>query len=349
MDIMTISFLIYIFVGWWAATPGSGQLVQRLLSCKSEKDSLYAFLWYNFCNYALRPWPWIVVGVLSIIYFPDLKDSENCYPYMINRFLPAGLKGIMIASMLAAFMSTLDTWLNCGASYIINDFYRPYVRPGKKPHHYVTVSRIAMVFLTFTALIISSQLKGILDAYKYIGVLSAGIGTVMIARWYWWRVGPWSEISAMLTSLIVGNLVMWFIPDLKDSSGKVVENYFALRMLINTLVTFSVWVTVTLIISRKPCPQTLDFYKKMRISGPGWKYVADHLSIEPVKGETLNSVLCWITCCIAIYSFLIGAGMILFHEWIKGASLLGISTISTIILLRLMKKVSFLDYHKKLK
>jgi SSS family solute:Na+ symporter len=342
-DLLTASFLIYVFVGWWAATPGSGQLVQRLLSCRGEKDSLYAFLWYNFCNYVVRPWPWIVVGVLSIIYFPELNSSENCYPRMIDAFLPAGLKGIMVASLLAAFMSTVDTWLNCGASYVINDLYRPYIRPNMKPEHYVAVSRVIMLILMLITLTISTQLDGILAVYKYIGVISAGIGTVMIARWYWWRVGPWSEISAMAASLIVGNAVVFLLPDTKDAAGKVTANYFAVRMLINTSITFIVWVTVTLIISKKPSEQTLEFYKKMRISGPGWRKIAHQLALQPADGEFLNSFYCWLTCCVSMFSLLIGSGMLIFHKWSEGFSLLAVSLISTFILFRLMKNVSFLD------
>jgi len=343
MNILTISFLIYVFVAWWAAAPGSGYIVQRLLSCKTERDSMLAFMWYNFCHYILRPWPWIIVGLLSLIYFPELKDAETCFPRMIDQFLPAGLKGIMVASMLAAFMSTLDTQLNWGASYLINDLYKPYLKPGRKAHHYVTASRIAMLLLTCTALLVSTRLNGILEAYKYIGVIGAGVGTVMIARWYWWRVSPWSELSALIAALVIGNAIVFVVPDIKDASGKVVDNYFTVRLMINTFATLFVWVIVTMIFSKKPCSQTLEFYKKMRINGPGWSKVAKLLSIEPEEGGLVNSTVCWLSCCIAMFSLLIGSGMLLFHEWKNGAILITLTVISSLILIHFMKRVKFLD------
>jgi SSS family solute:Na+ symporter len=343
MNLLTISFLIYVFVAWWAAAPGSGYVVQRLLSCRTERDSMLAFVWYNFCHYILRPWPWIIVGLLSLIYFPELKDAETCFPRMIDQFLPAGLKGIMVASMLAAFMSTLDTQLNWGASYLINDLYKPYLKPGRKPHHYVTASRTAMLLLTCTALLVSTRLNGILEAYKYIGVIGAGVGTVMIARWYWWRVNPWSEISALITALLIGNTIVFIVPDVKDASGKVIENYFTVRLLINTFGTLLVWVINTVLFSDKPCTQTLEFYKKMRINGPGWSKVAKLLSIEPEEGGLLNSTVCWLSCCVAMFSLLIGSGMLLFHEWKNGAMLIALTIVSSMVLIHFMKRVKFLD------
>lgn len=343
MNLLTISFLIYVFVAWWAAAPGSGYIVQRLLSCRTERDSMLAFMWYNFCHYILRPWPWIIVGLLSLIYFPELKDAETCFPRMIDQFLPAGLKGIMVASMLAAFMSTLDTQLNWGASYLINDLYKPYLKPGRKPHHYVTASRTAMLLLTCTALLVSTRLNGILEAYKYIGVIGAGVGTVMIARWYWWRVNPWSELSALIAALVIGNAIVFVVPDVKDASGKVIDNYFTVRLLINTFGTLLVWVVITVLFSRKPCPQTLEFYKKMRINGPGWSKVAKLLSIEPEEGGLLNSTVCWLSCCVAMFSLLIGSGMLLFHEWKNGAMLIALTIVSSMVLIHFMKRVKFLD------
>lgn len=343
MNLLTASFLIYVFVAWWSSVPGSGYTVQRILSCRTEKDSLLAFLWYNFCHYVLRPWPWILVGLLSLIYFPELQDAEKSFPSMIDMFLPAGLKGVMVAAMLAAFMSTLDTHLNWGSSYLVNDFYKPYIRPGKDAHHYVKSSRVAMFILTFAALLVSTRLKGILEAYKYLAVISGGIGTIMIARWFWWRVSPWSEITALLTSLIVGNAAVFIIPDIRDSAGVVVNNYFPVRLLVNSLATLIMWVAVTLIISRKPCSQTLAFFKKMRICGPGWKAVAGQLGIEQEKGEFLNSTVCWISCCVMMFSLLFGAGMLLFHQWLKGAGTLCMAIVSALVLVKFMKKVRFLD------
>ncbi len=341
--IVTISFLIYLFVAWWAAAPGRGYTVQRLLSCRSERDSMLAFLWYNFCNYVLRPWPWIVVGVLSLIYFPDLRDPDKCYPAMIDRFLPPGLKGVMVASILAAFMSTLDTQLNWGASYLVNDFYAPFVARDRSPRHYVWVSRAAMLFLTLLALVVSTRLTGIIDAYKYIGVIGAGAGTVMIARWYWWRVGTVSEISAMVASLIVGNAVIFLVPDARDAYEHVIVSFFPVRLFFNASFTLVVWVCVTFLVYRAPTSRTLEFYRRMRIPGPGWRVVAERLSLRPPEGELYVAVICWLSCCIALFATLFGVGMLIFHKWSHGVALLLLALVATFVLFRFMRSVSFFD------
>jgi SSS family solute:Na+ symporter len=200
-----------------------------------------------------------------------------------------------------------------------------------------------MLLLTCTALLVSTRLNGILEAYKYIGVIGAGVGTVMIARWYWWRVNPWSELSALIAALVIGNAIVFVVPDVKDASGKVIDNYFTVRLLINTFGTLLVWVVITVLFSRKPCPQTLEFYKKMRINGPGWSKVAKLLSIEPEEGGLLNSTVCWLSCCVAMFSLLIGSGMLLFHEWKNGAMLIALTIVSSMVLIHFMKRVKFLD------
>ena len=328
------TFFTYIFLTWWYRVPGNGYYVQRLLATRSEKDSVLAFLWFNICQYVIRPWPWIIVGLFSLYYLPDLADHESSFPEMINIFLPTGLKGIMVASMLAAFMSTIDTHLNWGTSYMVNDFYKPFINSGKKVSHYIFISRILMLALMITALLLASRLSSILAAYKYLSVVFGGIATVMIARWYWWQVNPWSEISAIAASLIVGNLSHLFFA---SSDG---QDLYAVRLVVTVASVTCVWITVTcLTSSSKPGRHIIDFYRKMKIPGPGWKKVRDLAGCEPEKSELLINFIGWISCVVFIYSLTLGIGKLLFHEFLVGFLCLILSILSGLVLIKVLRKM----------
>ncbi len=303
------TFFVYIGITWWAQAPGGGYMVQRLLATRSETDSMLAFLWYNFCHYVLRPWPWILVGLLSLIYYPHLEDSEMAFPLMIDRFLPAGLKGVMVASMLAAFMSTIDTQLNWGASYLINDLYKPYLRKPAWVRFDITASRLGMVLLTLIFLLVTTRMTSILDAYKYLGVIFGGLGTVMIARWYWWRVNAYSEISALIACFVVGNAVELYLP----STDQV--DRFGLRVLITVVGVTVIWMVVTLLTTRSADDQTLAFHRRMKVPGPGWRRIRRLTGIQGEPGEFRDSVVAWLTCTLFMFSILLGSGKLLFHDW----------------------------------
>lgn len=336
------AFLVYIFIGWWGGAPGSGFYVQRLLACKSEKDSVLAFLLFSFLHFVVRSWPWVIVGILSIIYFPGLEDAESSFPLMIDRFLPVGLKGVMVAAMLAAFMSTLDTQLNWGASYLVNDFYQPYIarKHQKTDHAYVNVSRFGMVLLMLAALLVSTRLTTILDAYKYLGLMWGGIGTVMIMRWYWWRVNAWSEISAIVASLVIGNVAAILLPNVETP---VAKDYYAVRLIITITGTALVWIVVTLLTSHRVGTAHKTFYRKMRIPGPGWARVAAETGIAPLRGELRTSVLAWLSCTLLLLAVLLGIGKFIFHEWVAGLAYAVIAIVSARVLRAQMSKITFLD------
>ncbi len=334
MNIATFTFLVYILIIWWSQAPGNGYLVQRMLATKSESHAFFAFLWYNICHYVIRPWPWIIVGMLSLFYFPNLSDPEMAFPSMIDRFLPVGLKGVMVASMFAAFMSTLDTQLNWGTSYLVNDLYKPYIKKDASPKHYVKVSRICMLLLTATALIVTTKLSSILGAYKYLFVSLSGIGSVLIIRWYWWRVNAYSEIAAMATTLIMVNILhFWPVTAGKDM--------YAARITIISIAVTVVWLVVTFLTSKKPDQHTVNFYKKMRITGPGWKKIREATGIKQHKGEFLQNFIGWITCVVFLYSILIGVGKLLFHEWMIAIIYFIISIISGWMLKKCIGKMIF--------
>ena len=279
----TFTFFTYIAMIWWYRVPGNGYYVQRLAATRSEKDSFFAFLWFNVWQYVIRPWPWIIVGLLSLSYLPDLQDPESSFPHMIRIFAPTGLRGVLLASLLAAFMSTIDTHLNWGASYIINDLYQPFLNPGGSERHYVLISRLAMLVLTGIALLVTTHLTSILDAYKYVAMVFGGIGTVMIARWYWWRVNAWAEIAAIVTSLIVANALQLLLPNTPGA------DLFAVRLALTIATVTVVWVVVALLTSpRTPSVHTIAFYSRMRIAGPGWKRVREMAGIDVEPGELLH-------------------------------------------------------------
>ena len=345
MNIGTATFLILVTVMWWGNAPGQGYLVQRLLATKSERDSMLALLWFNFCHYVLRSWPWLTVGLLSLIYFkadaPELMnaagayDSERAFPAMIDMFLPVGLKGVMVASLLAAFMSTLDTHLNWGASYLVNDFYQPFINKKATTSQIVAISRWSMVVLTILAVILATKLTGIIDAYKYLAVIGGGLAVIMIARWFWWRVNAQAELAAVATSLVCGNLLelAWKHPEGQD--------FFAIHAGINLLITTAVWIFVAIKTQPEPTEQTIHFYQSVRVGGPGWGKIRQATGLDPISGDFGNSLIGWISGSTFIMSMLIGVGKLLFLE--KGTAMLsfGISAVSFIFLMKAINAAKF--------
>ena len=342
-NLPTFAFYVFMFMAWWAAVPSGGYFVQRLLACKSEKDSVLAFLWFNFLHFVVRSWPWVLVGLLSIITFHGLKDAESAFPMMIDKFLPVGLKGAMVASLLAAFMSTLDTQLNWGTSYLINDFYEPYIAPDRDEEHYVAMSRIFMLLLTVAALVASAFLSSILDAYKYLGLLWGGVSTVLIARWYWWRVNPQAEIAAIVTSLTLSIVLAVWMPDAKGANGEMLADYYTIRLLIVTLFAFIMWVTIAFVTSKEPSERAIAFYKRMRIPGPGWRKVAEITGVEPEEGQLVAATFGWIGCVALILGLLIGVGKLLFHEWGQGFISVGIALAGGILMALQFKRLTFIS------
>ena len=334
LNLQTATFAILLTVGWWIHAPGTGYLVQRTLATRSEKDAILSFYWFAFCHFVVRSWPWIIVGIASLVYIPVLADAELSYPTMIDDLMPPGLKGIMVASILAAFMSTLDTHMNWGSSYLINDIYRPYLVQGKGERHYVTAARLTMLGLAAGAVLLATVLSGVLDAVKYIATMVAGVALPLIARWYWWRINVWSEISAMLTSLIVGNALLWLVP---DQPG---EDWFAVRLLINCLAGAAVSIVVTLATSKSgPTGQTIAFYRQMHIAGIGWERVRRLTGSERASFSWKATATCCLASIALLVSLLLGIGYLLFDAWLKFSLMAAIAAISTFLVVRTMPTV----------
>jgi len=326
------TFVVYIMMMWWASAPGKGYAVQRLLATRSERDAKLAFLWYACLHYVLRPWPWIVVGLLSLIYFPHVADTDTVFPLMIDEFLPAGLKGVMVAAMLAAYMSTIDTHLNWGASYIVNDVYQPYINPDASPRHYVWVARITMVFIMIGAIIATTQFDSIIDVFKFTGLFFSGIGTVMIARWFWWRVNASVELVAVIATIFIATASLIWFPN--ETIDDVTIDKFGLRILVMTFGVAAVWIPFALATSKKPSEAAIDFHAKMKIGGIGWKRVS------PCAAEISSGLVEWVLILAMLLCILIGMGKLIFHEWMSGGILLGCAALLCIPFFGILKRAS---------
>jgi SSS family solute:Na+ symporter len=273
---------------------------------------------------------------------------------MIDMFMPAGLKGVLVASLLAAFASAVNTLLNWGSSYLINDFYKPFIIKNKTQKHYVRASQIATLLLTFVALFVTTKLHSLIDAYFFINVLFGGLGTVLILRWYWWRVNTYSEIAAYLATFIIGIGCVKFLPDIVTENTIAASvrqamgmpagemNLFSVRLVITVISVAICWIIVTLLTSRKPSAKAIEFYTKMKIGGPGWKKVAQETGIQPISGEFKENVIAWLACTVLIMALMLSIGYFLFHKFALGAVYLVVSVISGYILTKLMSKMKFL-------
>ncbi|MCP2519435.1 Na+:solute symporter [Candidatus Aminicenantes bacterium AC-708-M15] len=332
-----ITFFVYIAIQWWATWyPGSepgggGYVAQRMLATKNEKHAVFATLWFNIAHYALRPWPWILVALCSLIVFPNLSDAKMGYPKMMVTFLPTGLKGLMIAAFFGAFMSTIDTHLNWGASYIVNDFYKRFIKKKASPSHYVLVSRITIIIIMIFAGFTAYWLESIKGAWELLIAVGAGTGLIYILRWYWWRINAWSEISAMVCSFITAVIL------LKTPLGEGGDLNWAYRIIITVGITTFVWIMVTLLTPPVDKEHLVNFYKK--IHPPGiWKSIQHKISVGNNNQSLLPDIINWILGTILIYSALFGFGKLILLEFGKGIFFLLITFISSIALFKNLSK-----------
>ena len=330
-----ITFLVYISVNWWAvwypgAEPGGGGFVaQRMFCAKDERNSLLATLWFNIAHYALRPWPWILVGLASIILYPNLQDKESGYVLVMVNYLPPALRGLMLAGFAAAFMSTIGTNLNWGASYLVNDFYRRFVHKNADERHYVNMSQVATVFLTIVSAILTYFMGSIAGAWKLLIVTGAGTGTVLILRWYWWRINAWSEVSAMISAFAVSlTLQLAFHMDSDDPIG------FAHIMLITVGITTVVWLATTFLTAPEPMEKLVEFYRRVHPWTGGWAPVAKQAPEIPPTNDTAYNLLDWICGCVLIYGSLFGIGKIVLEEYATGFIFLAVGLAAGFVIYR---------------
>ncbi len=324
-----ITFLVYVSVNWWAtwypgAEPGGGGYVaQRMFSAKDEKHSLFATLWFNIAHYAVRPWPWILVALASLILYPGLADPETGYVRVMIDYLPSSLRGLMVAAFAAAYMSTIATQLNWGASYLVNDFYRRFLRRDASEVHYVQASRVATVLLTVISAVVTLYMGSIAGAWKLLIVTGAGTGTVLLLRWYWWRINAWSEVSAMISAFVV-SVLMQTVAGL--DSDRPVD--FAWIMIVTVAVTTIVWLAVTFLTAPESRDTLVAFYRRTRPSRFGWEPVAAWAPEVRASTDGLANLLDWIAGCVLIYGVLFGVGKLLLHDTLPGVLLVGLGCIA---------------------
>ncbi len=327
------NFFVFIGLQWWAfwypgAEPGGGgYIAQRIFSARDEKQGLLSVLWFNIAHYAIRPWPWILTGVAVIVLYPGLAHPETGYMLVLNNYLPHQYRGIAIAGFLAAFMSTIATQLNWGASYLVSDFYRRFVNKSASESHYVMISRLSTVLLVIAAAYISVQLGSIASGWEIVLQVGAGTGAVYILRWYWWRINAWSEISAMASSLAISLVLSRWHPF--SGNGSLV---FAKGAIMTTLVTTIVWVTVTLLTKPEPQEVLTRFYRNVRPDVRGWKPVAKLLPAIPANRDLGANLGAWLLGCAMVYSCLFGTGKLLLHQPAIGLVLLVVSGVCAFLL-----------------
>jgi Na+/proline symporter len=328
---MTLSVLIIpIAVQWWSvwypgAEPGGGSYIaQRMLAAKSEKDALAGTLFFNAAHYALRPWPWIIVALASMVIYPNLSDIQRTFPYVdpglighdmaypaMLRFLPTGFMGLMIAGLLAAYVSTLSTHLNWGTSYLVHDFYRRFVKQDANEKHYVFIGRVVTGLLMLMAASMTYVLDSAKQSFDLMLSVGAGTGLIYLLRWYWWRINAWSEIAAMISSFVIA--VGFF---LAGKSGFVVQSHVSLLLTVAT--TTVVWVAVTLLTEPTERAKLVQFYQLVQPAGPGWNEIRTETGSIASPDRPADSLLAWSLGCAFVYAALFGAGSFLYGNLAQG-------------------------------
>ena len=322
-------FLMPLAVQWWSvwypgAEPGGGgYIAQRMLSAKDEKNAVTATLFFNIAHYALRPWPWILIALASLIVFPDIASLQAAFPHLdpkvvkndlafsaMLNLLPAGLIGLLIAALLSAFMSTISTHLNWGSSYVVNDFYKRFLRPDAPQNELVNVGRISTVVLMIMAALLALALENALQAFNILLQIGAGTGLIFILRWFWWRVNAYSEITAMVVSFM---LALYFELGMENPLPEHI------KLLAGVGITTLAWVTVTFLTAPSSQETMLRFFKLIQPSPTGWKPVIEKGiasgeldSNEIIPGKLPNQILGMFLGCILVYSALFSIGFIIY-------------------------------------
>ncbi|MBL9128638.1 MAG: Na+:solute symporter [Verrucomicrobiales bacterium] len=356
-DLAVAVFVMPIAVQWWAtwypgAEPGGGSYIaQRMLASKSEKDALGAVLFFNLAHYVLRPWPWILVGLCSLIVYPKLSDIQAAFPNLdpsllghdiaypaMLKFLPVGFIGLMVGGLIAANSSTILTHLNWGASYLVHDFYQRFVRRGAPEAHYVLVGRLATVLLFAASAGMVYLLDTAKDSFDIILQIGAGTGLLYLLRWFWWRINAWCEIAAMVSSFAVS--VALFA--LKKQGVLALGTHHAL--LLTIAITTVCWVLTAYLAPATDRDTLIAFYKRVRPFGPGWRTIREAAGIPATAphagGENIPlALLGWFAGCIVVWSALFTVGSVLYGRWPQAAMLLAVFLISGFTLLRVIDRL----------
>jgi SSS family solute:Na+ symporter len=341
-------FIIPIAVQWWSvwypgAEPGGGSYIaQRMLAARTEKDALAGTLFFNFAHYALRPWPWVIVALASLLVFPSLDDIRRAFPYVdptlighdmaypaMLTFLPAGLLGLMVAGLLAAYVSTISTHLNWGTSYLVHDLYRRFMRPGADERHYILVGRLVTAGLMMVAAALTFVLDTAQASFNLLLSVGAGTGLIYLLRWYWWRINAWSEIAAMVSSFAVA--VGFFVA---AKRGVVIATHTSLLVTIG--ITTVVWVAATYMTTPSDRATLVRFYRLTRPAGPGWKPVQADAGVGSSPDSVADGMLGWTLGCLVVYAALFGTGSFLYGRTAQGLVFTAVFMLAGVGLIRLI-------------
>ena len=346
-----LTFIMNLGLQWWAvwypgAEPGGGSYIaQRIFSARDERNGVLSVLWFNIAHYAVRPWPWIIAALAAIVLYPGLEHPEAGYMRLVTDHTPHAWRGVIIAGFMAAFMSTVATYINWGASYLVNDFYRRFLRRGRSEGHYVNASRVATLILVLTSIWVSAQLMSIRGAWELVMEIGAGTGAVYLLRWYWWRMNAWSEISALCAALIVAVVLRWDWLWRTISGGASTTPFtgtgpvlFAKTALTTTAVTTLLWITVTLLTRPEPDEVLLQFYRKVRPDVRGWRAIARRAPDVHTTRDLGCNTLSWLLGCAMVYLILFGIGKLILHHAGLGAALLAAGCVVSVIMYSRLKR-----------
>ena len=316
-----VSFIAYLGIQWWASwypgqePGGGGYVAQRMMSTRSERDAVLATLWFTVAHYCLRPWPWVLVALAALVLYPDLSDREAGYVLVLRDHLPPGWRGLLVGGFFAAYMSTVSTQLNWGTSYLVNDVYRRFLRPDAGEAHLVRVSRLTTILVMAASGALTFGLESVRQAWEFVLESGAGVGLVLILRWYWWRVTAVSELAA-LAAAAAGFVFVRFFTDIP----------FPDSLLYLVPWTTACWVTATLATPAEPLPHLVAFYRRTRPAGPGWRHVAAAAG-EPAPASFGAELRFWGAGSAAIYLTLAATHTALFGS-AAGAVLLLVCAIA---------------------
>jgi SSS family solute:Na+ symporter len=348
--------LIPLLVGWWAnwypgAEPGGGSYIaQRMLAAKSERDALGGTLFFNFAHYVLRPWPWILVALCSMIIYPELDDIKKAFPDLpdgllghdiaypaMMRFLPAGWLGLMVAGLLAAYVSTIITHLNWGTSYLVHDFYQRFIKPGKTDKHYVAVGRLMTVVLMLIAGSITLWLETAEQNFKLILQIGAGTGSLYLFRWFWWRINAVSEVTAMIASFVVA--VTFQVLSKSHSGAADVPWFIEHQLPLGVAITTISWVVATFVSKPTDAATLRKFYDKVRPAGPGWAKVRAESGLPASPDSLPMALLGTVLGVTVIWTGLFATGSFIYGHNGQGMALGAVFLVSSVAMIVLVRKL----------
>ncbi|WP_299104794.1 sodium:solute symporter family protein [uncultured Tenacibaculum sp.] len=361
-ELLISIFIIPLAVQWWSAwypgaePGGGGYIAQRMLASKDENHAIGATFFFNILHYALRPWPWIIVALASLVVFPDLASIKEAFPNVSDSklghdlaypamltYLPEGLAGIVLTSLIAAYMSTISTHLNWGASYIVNDFYKQNVNPNASEKTLVNVGKLSTVVLMIFSAILALSFTNALEIFKFILMFGAGTGLIFLLRWFWWRINAWSEISAMLASGIF-SLIFHYNSEYLFGAEGLFESYWQFPLVV--LLTTLVWVLVTILTKPEDDKVLIEFYNKIQPKKEGWKPVLSSakdqgiiIEEKEVSTNLTDGLLAVFIGCVLVFSCLFATGNWIYGNYGLAVGLSVLTLVSAFGLLKLWKKI----------